>query len=228
MKKAIKLIKYIILIIILISLTIIIYSFSLKYFQENKILKQVINRLEAESRIAEVLVTDVKFDEKINRIQTTIKFLEYDVQGNPLPPRYFTFLGNLIQFQSLVIRFDDIYIRRGDRLRGKSVYIFWKAFMLDGKNTQEYEITKAFQIPQGYKIEGVRDLFEEKLWHKFWEYALHPEESKKMGIKNAQIEAPGTMFVPGTLYTIKIEHDGGMRIDVTPLPTILKGELIPK
>jgi hypothetical protein len=34
-----------------------------------------------------------------------------------------------------------------------------------------------------------------------------------MGIKNAQIEAPGTKFVPGLIYTIKIEHDGGLRID---------------
>ena len=45
-----------------------------------------------------------------------------------------------------------------------------------------------------------------------------------MGIKNAQIEAPGTRFVPGMLYTVKIEHDGGMRIDAQTLPLILKGE----
>ena len=120
-----------------------------------------------------------------------------------------------------------MYIRKGDRLRGKSAYLFWKVFILDGENTQEYEITKAFQVPQGYKIEGIKDPFEEKLWRKFWEYALHPEKAGKTGIKNAQIEAPGTMFIPGTLYTIKIEHDGGMRIDVTPLPAILKGERIP-
>ena len=41
-----------------------------------------------------------------------------------------------------------------------------------------------------------------------------------------QIEAPGTMFVPGTLYTLKIEHDGGIRIDATPLSPILRGERI--
>ena len=40
--------------------------------------------------------------------------------------------------------------------------------------------------------------------------------------------APGTKFVPGKLYTIKIEHDGGLRIDVSPLPEILAGEKIPK
>ena len=209
------------------SATILAYHFSLQYVQENKVLKQVISRLEAESRIAEVLVTGVEFDEQTGRLKTTIKFLEYDIKREPLQPKYFTFLGNIIQFQSLVIRFEDVNVRRGDRLRGKSAYIFWKVFMLDGENTQEYEITKAYQIPEGYKIEVIRDFFEEKLWRKFWEYAFHPEEAKKMGIKNALIEAPGTMFVPGTLYTIKIEHDGGMRIDVTPLPTILKGESIP-
>jgi hypothetical protein len=30
------------------------------------------------------------------------------------------------------------------------------------------------------------------------------------------------------LYTIKIENDGGMRIDASPLPQILKGERIPR
>ena len=57
-------------------------------------------------------------------------------------------------------------------------------------------------------------------------FALDRAAAKKMGIKNAQIEAPGTVFIPGTLYTIKIEHDGGLRIDAQPLPEILKGETI--
>ena len=59
-----------------------------------------------------------------------------------MEPRYFTFSGNIIQFQSLVIRFDDEFVRKGDPLRGRSAYIFWKVFLLDGKNTQEFEITK--------------------------------------------------------------------------------------
>lgn len=196
------------------------------YFRENRILKEVIARLEADSRIAEVLVTDVNHDEKSGRTFTTIKFLEYDTKGAPLEPKYFTFAGNIIQFQSLVIRFDDIYIRQGDKLKGKSAFLFWKAFMLDGANTREYEITKANEIPQGYRLEKNAGTFEEKLWRKFWEYALSPQKAHRMGIKNAQIEAPGTRFVPGVIYTIKIEHDGGMRIDTVPVPQILKGERI--
>ena len=184
--------------------------------------------LQADSRIAEVLVTGVNFDEKSKQTFTTIKFLEYTSSGKPLEPKYFTFSGNIIQFQSLVIRFDDIYIRNGDKLRGKSAYLFLKAFMLDGKNTQEFDITPVNEIPAGYKMDDKVDSFEAELWKQFWTYALDSQKANGSGIKNAQIEAPGTLFVPGNIYTIKIEHDGGMRIDVAQLSPILKGETIPQ
>lgn len=198
------------------------------WIHHDKVLNEIIARLQSDSRIAEVLVTGVNFDEKSQRTFTTIKFLEYDSSGKALEPKYFTFSGNIIQFQSLVIRFEDIYVRGGDKLRGKSAYLFLKAFMLEGKNTQEFEITPVDSIPAGYKIPGKEDSFELELWKKFWAYALDPQRSKGAGVKNAQIEAPGTMFVPGYLYTIKIEHDGGMRIDVAKLSPILKGETIPQ
>lgn len=198
-----------------------------KHAAENKVLKQIVARLQAESRIAQALVVSVEYDERENKTFTTIKFLEYDACGKPMAPRYFTFSGNIIQFQTLVVRFDDIYIRDADRFKGKSVYLFLKAFMLDGKNTKEYDITKVYEVPEGYKISPAKNAFEEKIWKHFWSYALDPDHAIKVGIKNAQIEAPGTMFVPGMLYTLKIEHDGGIRIDASRLPEILKGERIP-
>lgn len=224
----IKPIKYIIICVLIAVGTVFGYKSFLKYTRENRILKEIISRLEADSRIAEVLVAGVNFDERLKKTQTTIKFLEYDTKNNPLKPRYFTFSGNIIQFQSLIIRFDDIHIRNKDKFKGKSAYLFWKIFMLDGKDTEEYDIAEAYEIPGGYKLEGSPNPFEKKLWEKFWEYALDPERAKKVGIKNAQIEAPGTMFIPGMLYAIKIEHDGGLRIDVQKLPAILKGESIPE
>jgi hypothetical protein len=222
-----KTFRNIIVILFFVAASFFLYRVYFKFVQENAILKQVIERLEAESRVAEVLVTGVNFDEERQKNFTTIKFLEYDTKGNPLEPKYFTFSGNIIQFQSLVIRFDDVHVRGGDRLKGKSAFIFWKAFMLDGPNTQEYEITQMNTVPEGYKVPGLINPFEEKLWQEFWESALNEEQAQKQGIKNAQIEAPGTMFVPGKLYTIIIEHDGGLRIDSKDLPPILKGEAIP-
>ena len=222
MKSFFKWVRFFVVVFILIAG----YQFINKYLKENAVLREVIARLEADSRVAQVLVTDVRYDEQTKNTFTTIKFLEFDSKGRPLEPRYFTFSGNIIQFQSLVIRFDDIKVRQGDKLRGKSAYLFLSVFMLDGQNTQVFEITKANEIPSGYKIDKESSPFEKKLWEEFWRYALNNQAAQKMGVKNAQIEAPGTMFVPGTLYTIKIEHDGGLRIDTEPLPEILKGESI--
>lgn len=219
-------IKYIVVGVGIAFAVLFSYKMYSKYVGEVAVLKKVVERLQADSRVAEVLVTGVNYDETKKLALTTIKFLEYDAAGNPLLPKYFTFSGNIIQFQALVIRFDDIKVRSADKFKGKSAYIFWKAFMLDGANTQEFEISKINTIPSGYKVEDGDNSFENKLWQDFWAYALEPDKSKRGGIKNAQIEAPGTMFVPGHLYTIKIEHDGGLRIDSAPLPSILKGEKI--
>jgi hypothetical protein len=197
-----------------------------RWFEENRVLRQVIERLTADSRVAEVLVTKSEFDETTRKINTTIKFLEYDSKGKPLPPKYFTFQGNLIQFQSLVIRFEDKFVKIADRLRGKSVYLFMKAFVLDGPETQVFEITPVQEIPGGYKIPGRDSEFETKLWSEFWKCVFDPKTRELEGVKSAQIEAPGSMFLPGTIYTLKIEHDGGLRIDTQPVPEILKGESV--
>lgn len=196
------------------------------WIQESQMLRQIIERLSADSRIAEVLVTKSELDEASGKIRTTIKFLEYDAAGKPLPPKYFTFQGNIIQFQSLVIRFEDKFVRAGDRLRGKSAYLFLKAFVLDGAKTQEFEITRSREVPEGYRVSPGKSEFEARLWQEFWNYALDPKKRHRAGIKNAQIEAPGSLFLPGTIYTIRIEHDGGMRIDTQPVPEILKGEKV--
>jgi hypothetical protein len=203
-----------------------LYLFFFQVRHENAVLKQVIERLEADSRVAEVIVVKAEFDEQSRQTKTTIKFLEYDAAGKPLEPKYFTFTGNILQFQSLVVRFADVYVRGGDRLRGKSAYLFWKIFMLNGKNTEEYDITPVGKIPDGYRVQKERDTFEERLWEKFWTFALDPRHAAAVGVKNAQIEAPGTAFVPGILYTVRIEHDGGLRIDAKPLSPILRNEKI--
>ncbi|MBU4332917.1 MAG: hypothetical protein KKD07_00575, partial [Candidatus Omnitrophica bacterium] len=65
---------------------------------------------------------------------------------------------------------------------------------------------------------------EAEIWREFWDYALNSKKAISKGIKNAQIEAPGTKFVKGIIYTLKIEHDGGIRIDAQEIPKVLIGE----
>jgi len=202
------------------------FLFYQKTIQEKETLKKIIARLEADSRIAEVLVTRVVVDPLTQKDMTTIKFLEYDSKGRALTPKYFTFSGDIIQFQSLVVRFDDELIRGQDALRGKSAYLFWKVFLLDGARTQEYAITRLHEVPAGYRLDEAPHEVEKGIWQKFWVYALDGQKALSRGIKNAQIEAPGTKFIPGILYTLRIEHDGGIRIDTQKIPEILRGETI--
>ena len=197
-------------------------------FYEEKLLSEIISRLEADSRVAEVLVTGVNYNEEFKKNFTTVKFLEYNTRGKPLEAKYFTFPGNIIQFQALVVRFDDRFVAAGDRLRGRSVYLFWKAFCLDGANTKEFPITYVEEVPGGYQVSHKTNAFESSFWRQFWRYAFDKQQASRSGVKNVQIEAPGAMFIPGYLYTVKIEHDGGLRIDTIALPDIVKGENIPK
>lgn len=198
--------------------------FAMRFFWQEEFYKQIIARLTADSRVAEVLVVGVNYNEELKKNFTTIKFVEYDVTNNPMETRFFTFPGNIIQFQSLVVRFDDRFVAGGDRLRGKSAYLFWKVFCLDGPNTREFNITDVKDVPGGYKIARKPGGFERRFWKDFWVYAFDRNKAARAGVKNVQIEAPGAMFVPGYLYTIKIEHHGGLRIDMNPLPGILKKE----
>lgn len=228
----------------------VLFMVGYKFVFEYMTMQRIIRNLKAESRIAEVLVVESSLDEYTRKYTTTIKFLEYDVHGRALKPKYFTFKGNQIQFQTLVVRFDDKYIEEGHRLKGKSLYLFLKAFVLDGKNTQEFLITPVQEltkeplrpgfldrlfgskkggenkpeivVPEGYRVGDPPNYFEKEVWEKFWTYALDTEARKGVGIKNAQIEAPGSVFIPGTIYTLVIEHDGGVRIDTRPIPEILK------
>ena len=210
------------LIFVLIVLAASFYA--LKIYRENQLLNKIIQRLTADSRVAEVLVTDVRFDPNTGKNYTTIKFLEYDTKMRSLEPKYFTFSENIIQFQAMVIRFDDFYVKKGHPLKGRSAYIFLKAFALTDKGAESFEINRINEVPSGYRVEGTKSSFQRRLWRKFWEYALNAKSAKIAGIRNAQIEAPGTKFIPGMLYTIKIEHLGGLRIDSQQLSPILKGE----
>src|SRR3990167_8514799 len=154
-----------------IAVILVVIFYVVKSQIENHLFKKVIERLTADSRVAEVIVTDVKRDSKTKKTYTTIKFLEYDTKLNPLEPKYFSFSGNIIQFQSMVIRFDDFYIKKGHPLKGKSAYLFMKAFMLTDKGAETFEITKINEIPSGYEAADVKNAFEERLWKRFWEYA---------------------------------------------------------
>lgn len=220
--------RRLLLLIFVTALGVIGYSYYERQ-REVEALRQIVSRLTAEERVAEVWVKEYVKDDRGKPIKITIKILEKRDNGNPLNPIYCTFsLSDIIHFEALVIRLNDEIVMNG---KGKSIYLFRRAFALDdsGNTYEKCDINRPMEVPEGYKIEntsGEISVIERKYWRKFWEYALDNKKRDAAGVKNAQIEAPATRFVPNTIYRIILEHDGGLRIEATPIPDILKGERV--
>jgi hypothetical protein len=200
------------------------------YYQSNReteALKQIISRLTSEERVAEVWVENIRPADGSAFTQLRLKFLEYDSTKKPLPPKYCTFsVNDVIHFEAFVVRLNDTLIINGE---GKSVSLFRRAFALDDKgNTYEAcELNRVQDVPGGYALSNpdqVASETESRFWKSFWQFALDEKRRGEAGIKNAQIEAPATKFVPEKIYRLILEHDGGLYIEAKDVPEILKGE----
>jgi len=195
--------------------------------REKDILRQIVSRLTAEQRVAEVVVEDLVPGPDGRPAQLTLKILELDPAGKPLEPRRCTFTKNdVIHFEALVVRLDDRLVMEGE---GRSVHLFRRAFALSPKdNTYEAcDINRPDEVPGGYALRSAdREVSEgeARFWRTFWELALDEERRQQAGVKNAQIEAPATRFVPEMVYRLVLEADGGLSIQASPVPAILKSE----
>jgi hypothetical protein len=191
-------------------------------------LNEVVERLGAETRMAQVVVKDQSVDPKTGTLETTIKFMEIGRNGEPLPPRDFTVEGDVIYFDALVIKFNRDYIERGEALRGKNICLFRRifgehqspedGFLVDNSRPEK-------KVPDIYRVDSEPSAFEVDLWTDFWRYAENPKEAQRRGVRVIQGEAVYTRFLPQNLYTLTLEHSGGINIRVEPIPPILLDEM---
>ena len=190
-------------------------------------LQTVVERLEAFTRVAQVVVHEQGVDEETGVLKTTLKFVEFDRQGEPLPPRFFTVEGDVAYFDALVMQFEREYVERGEALRGKSIHLFRRIFGEFQAPEQGWPIDKGankWGVPDPYRVSDELTAFELELWQDFWKYAVDPVAAKEKGVRVVQGEAVYTRFVKENLYTLTLEHDGGINIQVEPIPKILRKE----
>ncbi len=193
--------------------------------RQNDILSQIISRLSAQRRVADVYVEKISPSESGGQQTLRLKILEYDVDGKPLEPVHCTFsVNNVIHFEALVIRLDDELVKGGD---GKSIYLFKRAFALDDDSDryESCELSKLDEVPAGYRLPSgdsrVSEV-ERRFWKSFWRYAMDKHMRDEAKVRNAQIEAPATRFVPDKLYHLYIEADGGLLIEAGPIPKVME------
>jgi hypothetical protein len=194
-------------------------------WNEAEILKQIVARLTTDRRVAEVAVEDYQKDAAGALASLTLKIVEFDAAGKPAKPVMCHFTKNdIVHFEALVVRLDDKLVMDG---QGKSVHLFRRAFALSPTDNsyEACDINKPMEVPGGYALQTTdRDVVEgeARFWRSFWQLALSEEQRQAAGVRNAQIEAPATRFVPDMLYRLQLEADGGLFISASPVPEVLK------
>jgi hypothetical protein len=180
-------------------------------------LQEVVSRLNAEERVAQIIVHDQTVDAQ-GRTLTTLEFRELDRAGKLMPAIPATLVGTEVYFEALVIKFKNEYVEKGDTLRGKSIILFRRMF---GSRTAPddgvpIDPNASDGIPNVYRVAKEPSEVELELWSKFWFYANNTKEAAAKGVRVMQLEAIGTRVEPSRVYELRVDSDGGMNIIPTP------------
>ena len=187
--------------------------------EQKRTLELVVDRLSADNRVAEILVTAQRIDQGVK--ETTLLFVEYARDGRPLPPRQFVVRGDNIHIDAKVIRFERHFVKEGDQLRGKSIALFTKIYGDAQTPDSATPIDTPGSIPDQYRGADPKvTAFEQNLWKDFWKLAEDDTFRQTHGVRLAWGEGAWGPFQPGRLYTATLEAAGGLTIKSEPLKPI--------
>jgi hypothetical protein len=179
-------------------------------------LQQAIERLTAQTRLADVYVLDQSPGR--SRPTTTLQFVEWDRQGRPLPARCFTVEDDVIFFDALVIKFDNQRVAAGDALRGKSLALFRRVFGEHQNPFDGQRIDPTREVPKIFRGEHHANPFEQQLWSQFWDYVEKPDLAIREGVRVAQGEAVYVRMRKGQQWTLALDSNGGLNIKLIRNP----------
>ena len=198
--------------------------------QERRIatLQRVVERLMGQRRIADVVLVNRAVDPATGYPLLTLRFVEYDRAGRALPARYFRVLGEEVHFDALVIKFRDEFVAAGDALRGHSIHLFRRIYgnkqAPDEAELVDDSALSRDGIPDVYRVDEQPDPYEIDLWENFWRYANDPQAAERLGVDVLMGQVVYTRLVPGRIYRLSIEADGGMKITPLAVPPVLAPE----
>jgi hypothetical protein len=193
--------------------------------QQIETLENIATRLQADRRVADILVTDQERDEE-GRLHTTLLFVEYGHDGEPLVPKRFEVVGDRVHVETQLIKFERHFVREGDPLRGKSLVLFSTIYGSATPPEQGLAIDEPGRAPKIYRGTDPRQSeFEQALWKDFWNLMKDTQYANSKGVRVAQGETVWGIFEPDKLYTITLESAGGLSLTNEPLKPIFREAL---
>ncbi|MCY3020889.1 MAG: hypothetical protein NTW87_17875 [Planctomycetota bacterium] len=192
-------------------------------------LKLVVTQLTRDIRIADVAV----LEQTGNPLTTTIKFVEVDEQHKAIGPvRKFTFSGDEVYFDSLVIKFEEPFkplnelpLKQQDlapTLMNKAIIFFRRAFSDKQKPEDGFPLDTPGCAPEPYRHKGPPSAFEQQLWQQFWDLANDPKLAKEHGVRAAHGQAVSMKLRKDKYYVIEQRVTGDMTIRPVDVPDVLK------
>ena len=190
--------------------------------QQIETLENIAVRLQADRRVADILVTDQTRGSD-GRMRTTLLFVEYGREGQPLPPRRFEVVGDMVHIDSKLIKFERHFVREGDPLRGQSIALFEKIYGSATAPDDGQAIDTPGRTPAIYKgTDPAQTAFEQELWENFWRLTRDNAYAAGKGVRVAQGQSVWGMFSPDRLYTVELEAAGGLSLTSEPLKPIYR------
>lgn len=194
--------------------------------QQIESLENIALRLQTDARVADILVTQQQRD-AAGQLRTTLLFVEYGRDGEPLAPKRFEVVGDRVHVETQLIKFERHFVREGDPLRGKSLVLFTSIYGSATPPDQGQPVDEPGRIPGIYRGSDPLDSkFEQSLWEDFWKLMADTQYANSKGVRVAQGETVWGIFQPEKLYTITLESAGGLSLTNQPLSPIYQEALL--
>jgi hypothetical protein len=188
-------------------------------------LEEVVTRLSSENRVADVLVSQQAKNAQ-GLLETTLLFVEYDKQGQTLPGKSFTIVGDTAHIDAMVIKFDHDFIAKDDPLRGHSIALFTKIYGDHQSPADAALIDSPGKIPDVYRGADPKvSEFETSLWGDFWKLYDDAKYREEKGVRALGGQGVWGPLQPERLYSLTIESDGGLNMTSQPLKGIYREAL---
>ena len=190
-------------------------------------LRHAVERLTADRRVAELLVTDQRpGPDGVTR--TTLLVEEYAADGSAIPPLRVTLVGDEAHVDATVIAFDNNLVEAGDPLRGHSLSLFTRIF---GNRQTPADGTPIDNPQRLAELDRGSDPrvtpFQRSLWAEFWRLAEDADYRKVKGVRAAFGSDVWFPCRPGRLYTVVLQANGGLTQTSEPLRGIYRDALHP-
>ncbi|MFH0945046.1 MAG: hypothetical protein V2A76_07595 [Planctomycetota bacterium] len=196
-----------------------------KLAAQNEEKKQIIDRLTRSSRVAQARLLE-RWTEDDGRVMSRILFVEVDNEGLELSRKKLTVEGKVVYFDALVLKFDPELVGKADELRGKSILLFRRIFGEHQKPSEGVELGEGGE-------KGIPDFFLSKdsptpqqvaLWKDFWKLANDCKAAAAAGVRGAHGEAPYTEVEENMIYTLRLDHAGGLNIVPSKVQPVMLGD----